>query len=326
MPSSSTSARTGSTRLRRAKKTSATPRAKTTSAARKPPLSVEKKGKAASEKDVVYIYGAGKVGSALGRALTQAGYSVTVRPARKGLPRAKIDAGILILSVRDRDLTPLADELAQADLVREDAVVLHNAGALGAEALSPLRAFTAGVAQLHPMISFASVKQAPTLARGNAHIQGDPAAVRVARELATALGLTPRTIQSLDQIGYHAAAGLVANGAAALAAVGAALLERSGVPAALAPKMLGPLLRSVAENVESLGFPHALTGPVRRGDASSIHKQIALLREKLPTALPLFIASVAAQLPLARKLGEATPEAFDAIADGVRWELSGLTQ
>ena len=47
-------------------------------------------------------------------------------------------------------------------------------------------------------------------------------------------------------------------------AIGAELLAVSGVPRADAPKMLGPLLRSVAENVEALGFPDALTGPVRR--------------------------------------------------------------
>ena len=53
--------------------------------------------------------------------------------------------------------------------------------------------------------------------------------------------------------------------------------------------MLGPLLRSVADNVETLGFPDALTGPVRRGDAAGVEKHLATLREKLPgrgSALP----------------------------------------
>jgi predicted short-subunit dehydrogenase-like oxidoreductase (DUF2520 family) len=78
--------------------------------------------------------------------------------------------------------------------------------------------------------------------------------------------------------------------------------------------MLGPLLRSVAENVEELGFPEALTGPVRRGDAAAIERQIGLLRERLEAALPLFVASAWAQLPLARAIGDAPPEAFDAMA------------
>ena len=125
--------------------------------------------------------------------------------------------------------------------------------------------------------------------------------------------MTPRTVPALDTVGYHAAAGLVANGAAALAAMGVELLARSGVPRDAATHMLGPLLRSVAENVERLGFPSALTGPVRRGDPVAVRKHLALLEERLPEAVPLFVASGLAQLPLARALEEAPPSGFDAI-------------
>lgn len=172
---------------------------------------------------------------------------------------------------------------------------------------------TAGVAQMHPMISFASRTSFPTLTRGNVHVQGDAAAVTRARRLAKKLGMSPRTFPGLDTVGYHAAAGIVANGAAALSAMGAKLLEASGVPASDAPKLLGPLLRSVADNVEALGFPDALTGPVRRGDAAGIGRQIDLLRERFPELLPIYLASTWAQLPIARALGEAPPKDFDAI-------------
>jgi predicted short-subunit dehydrogenase-like oxidoreductase (DUF2520 family) len=75
--------------------------------------------------------------------------------------------------------------------------------------------------------------------------------------------------------------------------------------------MLGPLLRSVAENVEAIGFPAALTGPVRRGDAAAVGRQLGLLAERLPAALPLYVASGLAQLPLARSIGEAPSDSFD---------------
>jgi predicted short-subunit dehydrogenase-like oxidoreductase (DUF2520 family) len=150
------------------------------------------------------------------------------------------------------------------------------------------------------------------------HVQGDAPAVAKARAIAKSLGMTPRTIPGLDTIAYHASAGLVANGAAALAAVGAELLVKAGVAREVAPKMLGPLLRSVAENVEALGFPEALTGPVRRGDASGLEKHVATLRAKLPDAVPLYMASAEAQLPLARAIGDADAKAFDAIADFLR--------
>src|ERR1019366_5073617 len=157
-------------------------------------------------------------------------------------------------------------------------------------------------------------RAAPDLSRGNVHVQGDPRAVSRARRLARILGMTPRTIAGLDPIAYHAAAGLVANGAAAIAAVGAELLMKAGVAPAVAPKMLGPLLRSVAENVERLGLPEALTGSVRRGDVAGLEKHLATLRAKLPQAVSLYLAAAEAQLPLARAIGDAPGETFDAIA------------
>jgi predicted short-subunit dehydrogenase-like oxidoreductase (DUF2520 family) len=264
----------------------------------------------------VFIFGAGKVGRALARALRASGKGapeVTLRAARKGLPKKKIETDLLILAVRDRDLGQLAHDLAERGLVSKRTACVHVAGAQTAEAIAPLRAVSAGVAQMHPMISFASLRVLPTLARGQVHVKGDPVASSRARALAKRIGMTPRTFESLDTVGYHAAAGLVANGAAALAAVGVELLVRSGVPENVAPAMLGPLLRSVAENVEALGFPDALTGPVRRGDAGAVEKHFAVLRARLPSAFPLYLASVSAQIPLARKIGEATPSALDAI-------------
>jgi len=262
----------------------------------------------------VVIFGAGKVGRALAKAMRaphlKGSIGVSLHPARKGLPKRRVDADLLILAVRDRDLGPLARELAERGLVGEKTACVHAAGAASAEAIAALRDVSAGVAQMHPMISFASLTSFPSLARGHVHVKGDPVAETRARALSKKLGMTPRTFADLDTVGYHAAAGLVANGAAALAAIGARLLEASGVPAADAPKMLGPLLRSVAENVEALGFPDALTGPVRRGDAAGVAKHLGILRERLPDAIPLYLASARAQLPLARAIADAPQASF----------------
>jgi predicted short-subunit dehydrogenase-like oxidoreductase (DUF2520 family) len=269
----------------------------------------------------VFVQGAGKVGTALARALRAAGVKVTLRAARKGLPRS-IAADVVVVAVRDRDMRPLAESMRAAGIVPRTAVVLHVAGALDAEALAPLRDVCAGVAQMHPMIAFASAGRAPSLHGGHVRVQGDAAAVARARALAKTLGMVPRELPGLDTIAYHAAAGLVANGAAALAALGAELLVRGGVPREVAPAMLGPLLRSVADNVASLGFPEALTGPVRRGDVASLQKHLATLRATLPHAVPLYLAAAAAQLPLARAIGDATAESLDAVTEALRQEAT----
>jgi predicted short-subunit dehydrogenase-like oxidoreductase (DUF2520 family) len=260
----------------------------------------------------VFVLGAGKLGRALSHALRRAGVHVALRPARAGIPK-RIDADVIVIAVRDRSMGETVSALVASKALPRRSVCVHVAGALDAEVLAPLRAVCAGVAQMHPMISFASLRFFPELARGHVHVKGDPVAERRARRLARTLGMTPRTFSRLDTVGYHAAAGLVANGAAALAALGAELLVKAGVPRADAPKMLGPLLGSVADNVEGLGFPDALTGPVRRGDAKAVEKHLLLLKERLPDAVPLYLAAARAQLPLARAIGDAPEAAFDEI-------------
>ena len=265
----------------------------------------------------VFVLGAGKVGTALARALRKAGVPVRLRAARRGLPRA-VRAEVVVLAVREGELRRLVEAMTERPPMSKTAVVVHVSGALDDSILAPLRGACAGVAQMHPMISFASKERSPDVRRGNVLVRGDPRATAKARVLARALGMTPRTIDDLDGVAYHAAAGLVANGAAALAAVGAELLVRAGVSRAVAPKMLGPLLRSVAENVETLGFPDALTGPVRRGDAAGVERHLATLRSKMPSAVDLYVASGEAQLPLARAIGDAPDDRFDAVAHVLR--------
>ena len=256
----------------------------------------------------VYILGAGKVGTALAKIIRKHGGTVTLRAGRKALPKKPLEADIVVLAVRDRFLTPMAAELAAGNLVPKRAVVVHVAGSLGAEALLPLRGVTAGIAQMHPMISFADAAKPPSLDRGNLRVSGDPVAVRRATLLGKKfLGMTPRELRGVDPVGYHGTAAFVANGAAALAALGVKLLEKAGVPSREAPRILGPLLRSVAENVETLGFPDALTGPVRRGESASVERHGALLAAAVPEVAQLYWALVAAQLPLSAALGEASP-------------------
>jgi predicted short-subunit dehydrogenase-like oxidoreductase (DUF2520 family) len=267
----------------------------------------------------VFVFGAGKVGTALARALRAAGCAVTLRPQRRGLPARPIDADVVIVAVRDRDVAPTAEALKQRALVGHRRVaVVHCAGALGPDALAAARGPKVAVAQMHPMISFASRSFTPSLARGQLHVDGDAAAVRAARSLGRLLGMSPRTIPGLDRVAYHAAAGLVANGAAALAAGGAALLGQAGVDGPTAAAMLGPLLRSVAENVERLGLPEALTGPVRRGDAAGVGKHLETIARLAPELVGLYVAMAWTQLPLARAIGDAPPESFDAIEARLR--------
>ncbi|HEY3594355.1 MAG TPA: Rossmann-like and DUF2520 domain-containing protein [Polyangiaceae bacterium] len=266
----------------------------------------------------VAIVGSGKVGSGLATALRRVGIPATLRKGRRTLPAKPFTADLLILAVRESALEPLAGELARRKLVGRRTAVVHCSGSLGPEPLSALRGIALGVAQMHPMISFASRAFVPTLDRGNVELEGDAAAIRVARRVARCLGMTPRSVKDLDRIAYHAAAGFLANGSAALAAAALQLLEVAGISTREGPRLLGPLLRSVADNVERLGLPAALTGPVRRGDAGAVERHLKVIESRAPELAPLYRALVGAQVPLARKLAEGEPDALSAMEQMAR--------
>lgn len=266
----------------------------------------------------IWILGAGKVGRALQRALQGSSHRVTLRALRRGAPARPPAADLVILAVRDSQLAPLVAELAERRALASRAAVVHVAGALGPEVLAPLRDTCAGVGQAHPLVSFASSRALPTLRGAHLLVAGDAAAVRRARTLARALGMKAREWPKLDRASYHAAACLVAGGAATLVASGVRLLEVAGAPPADAARALGPLLRSVAENVERLGSSEALTGPVRRGDALTVSAHLACVVERAPELVPLYLAVAAAELPLARTLGEAGAESLDEIESALR--------
>lgn len=246
---------------------------------------------------------------------------VVLRAARRGVPKRAVQADVVVLAVRDADIARAASALSKVG-VRSSRprppTVLHCAGGLGPDVLASCRERGMVVAQFHPLLSFAarpssSGAAAPTLHGGTAQVRGDARAVSDASYLAKRVGLVPRRLAGLPAASYHAAGALVANGGATLCHAGIELLHASGVGRRTAARMLAPLLRSVAENVERLGMPEALSGPVRRGDAQAVERHLAAIARDVPTMLPAYLEVARAQVVLARELGEASPSALKTI-------------
>ena len=221
----------------------------------------------------VWIVGRGRVGRGLiaGLALTQdSAMSVSLAGARR-MPR-RLDADVVVLAVPDGAIESVASRvLERAD---RPLVLLHCAGALGVDAFGHLPTDHLAVAfgAMHPLVSFADPKRPPPPQGTCFAIAGPARARRAAKRIATACGATTigRGATGIHGPAYHAAAALVANGAAGLAFVGVGILRELGLSKKSSEKALGSLLRTVAHNVETLGVPRALTGPVMRGDRETV--------------------------------------------------------
>ena len=75
--------------------------------------------------------------------------------------------------------------------------------------------------------------------------------------------------------------------------------ERQALPALI------PLLTSVVHNLAQLGLPGALTGPVERGDVTSVERHLGTLAARAPELLELYRLVGRDVLRLAREKEEA---------------------
>lgn len=222
------------------------------------------------------IVGRGRLGRSLARALRARGVTLAHWAGRGSWP-AMPDADIALLAVADPFLEDVASRLAPR--LGSRCVVIHASGARGIEALASLAPRPRAV--MHPLVSFVGV--GPSREGAFAVVAAERAARGRTRWLASTLGLT---VIEADIHGarYHASAALVANGAAALATRAVEALERQGISRRRSERAIAGLLRSVADNVASVGVPRALTGPIVRGDATTVRAHRAAMDRRTRAA------------------------------------------
>lgn len=230
----------------------------------------------------VVIIGRGKVGKCLAQRLSQGEHRVTLEAGRRA--KAASDAEVVILTVPDDQIAEVAGRLSAK--LEPGTVLLHCAGSRGPDELQGATRHT-GV--MHPMASFADARHCPPLAGTRFIIDGTSKARRAAARLARDVGATP-VHAAVHGPAYHAAAAMVAGGAVALAHRAVEVLCRLGMGRRPAAATVAGLLRTVAANVESVGLPGALTGPVARGDLKTIGRHRRALAKLDRSALRAYDA------------------------------------
>lgn len=248
----------------------------------------------------ILIVGRGRVGSGLRRALRASGLHEVRSAGRNVQPSRVREADTILLAVSDDAIEPVAESVSPH--LRPGAAVLHCAGARGTDLLAACEARGAAVGVMHPLVSFPSARRSPSLRGTTFTLQGSARALTVGRQVARACGARALIAQT-GAPGYHAAAALVANGAAALAFVSAGVLERLGFEKRDAERAIGGLLKSVGDNVQELGVPAALTGPIARGEVGTVEAHRRAIRRFGRDALSTYDAMVPVVVRCARAAG-----------------------
>ena len=185
-----------------------------------------------------------------------------------------------------------AEEPGTAAARRAERFVVHSSGAASVTVLEPLAELGFHTLSLHPLQSFAAGEgQADVLQDVPfAVTASDAAAEAFGNTLVRRLGGRPFLLSDAQKGRYHLAATVASNLLVALESQATELMNEAvgastaaaGTQAAVAPPaldILGPLVRTTLANVLRLGPERALTGPVARGDVTTVRTHLALLAD-----------------------------------------------
>jgi predicted short-subunit dehydrogenase-like oxidoreductase (DUF2520 family) len=268
------------------------------------------------------IVGAGRLGRTLARLWREAGmlhigavYSRAPASRRSaiefiggGKPCTHVadlpPATMTLIAVPDAAIAGVAIGLADAIPDWRDQLVFHCSGLHSSQLLAPLAARGAAVASAHPLHSFADpIRSLGTFTGTVCALEGDSAAVATLSALFEGIAATTVVIEADAKPLYHAAAAMASNYLVALLDSSAALLASAGIAPTLTTAMLEPLVRQTTDNVFARGADHALTGPIARGDWTTVAAHLRAIEDRQPALLPLYRALGVATLAIAERQG-----------------------
>ncbi|HKW74069.1 MAG TPA: DUF2520 domain-containing protein [Terriglobales bacterium] len=269
----------------------------------------------------ITLIGSGNLAQALGPALRKAGYVIDAVIARSNMESRK-RAGRLARKVgarvqaieefepkshliwllhTDDALGETAKALAKSGKWKGKSV-FHSSGALTSDVLEPLKRAGAYSASLHPMMTFVP-GSTPEMSGIPFAVEGDKAAVAVAKQIARDVGGEVFEIRKENKVLYHA----LGSFSSPMLVATLVTAERVGRGAGLNPvqtrKVMRPILEQTLRNYFAGGAAAAFSGPIKRGDLETIRRHLRELA-RIPEAGDVYRALVKSglmELPSARK-------------------------
>ena len=253
------------------------------------------------------IVGCGRLGTALAKHLTTAGYhlvglaSRSLSSAKETAALIKVDcygepiwettksADVVFVTTPDGIITEVFKLIVENNGFKPGAVAVHCSGAHPSTILSALAVQDIHVGSMHPMQSFAS-KTVP----GNPFegiiisVEGSEKAVSIATDMAKDLGAVCLPLATKGKTLYHASAVVASNYLVALMQMALKFMETAGIPPDQAFGVLKPLVNGTLSNIEKNGITDALTGPIARGDTETVQRHITSILTQIPEFIDLY--------------------------------------
>ena len=273
------------------------------------------------------IIGCGRAAGSLARLWTQAG-SVEIRDVlntslessekavskagtgrASGLIEEMRPADFWLIGVNDDQIQVLASELAGKQSGLEASTVFHLAGRFGLDVLAPLEPSGAHLAALHPVRSLTDAQITVDDFTGTACVaEGAEQALALLKPLITSIGGSWLPVAAIDRGLYHASVSIVSNITKSVAWKAQKWQRKAGLPAETAEAVTHQLLQSTMEDLSRAGAVQTITGPVVRGDTSTIDAHVEAIRTSHPEDLDVYRVLARTVLELAQERGDLDEE------------------
>ena len=257
----------------------------------------------------ITLVGSGNLAQTLGPELRNAGYEIDAivsRPGARSRRRAaglaaQVGAGTLLLS----EMKPVSDIVwichtddALAETAKllarrpgwKNKIVLHSSGALSSDVLEPLRRAGAHVASLHPMMTFVPGTE-PHLKPVPFAVEGDTKAVATAMKIVKDFGAKVFKIRKESKVLYHALGSFSSPMIVATLVTAQRVGRAAGLSPAQVRKVMPPILLQTVVNFLKRGAASAFSGPIKRGDVSTVRRHLQYLA-RVPGAAEVYRALV----------------------------------
>lgn len=251
-------------------------------------------------KKSVAIIGAGNVASTLAILATQNNYQVSIgaRNIKQAEASAKLagncktgniveivkQANFILIAVSDDAIQTVCDELSDASAFTEGAVVAHCSGALDSDILaSAEKTANCAIASMHPLQSFPDVESTlASIQNTYCYYEGNPAALDTIKSFANDISLQPVLINKQAKALYHLVGVAACNYLSSLMDTALEIGEMADIDRNTMWQSLFPLVSATLDNIDKHGPAAALTGPIERGDITTIKRHVDALLNTTP--------------------------------------------
>ncbi|MDU1314299.1 Rossmann-like and DUF2520 domain-containing protein [Clostridium septicum] len=230
--------------------------------------------------------GAGKVGFSLGKYLTENNITVTGYYSRNedsayeasiftktkqynNLKEIINESDAIFITTPDREIQKVWNEIKKLSI--QNKLICHCSGSLSSSIFSNINQYGAYGYSIHPMLAISDKYNSyKNLKEAFITIEGHEKYRNKFKRLIESLGNKATIISNENKALYHAASVIVSNLVLGLINNSVSYLEQCGFKEEEAINALYPLIIFNVKNIREKGIKNSLTGPIERGDLSTI--------------------------------------------------------